>query len=211
MLTALQLTAAFPEVILENFYKKSRNSIESGKKDAPFGYVIPVQADMTRVAFIVNTLRLQGIEVGRATCGSEIEGRDVSRGIARDQARSALRPSREDPARKTELSRILQLTTYDDTGWTMGLMAHAKVIETADKAVLDIADATGRQIRTAWHDHGLRRVLRGHRQRLQQSDHAALSLERCRDARGREQLQVRRSGDPRRFVHRRRERLRPRN
>ncbi len=34
VLTALQLTAAFPEIILENFYKKSRNSIESGKKDS---------------------------------------------------------------------------------------------------------------------------------------------------------------------------------
>jgi hypothetical protein len=67
VLTALQLTSAFPEIILENFYKKSRNSIESGKKDKPYGYVIPAnQADMTRVAFIVNTLRLQGIEIGRA-------------------------------------------------------------------------------------------------------------------------------------------------
>src|SRR5579863_5254264 len=67
VLTALQLTSAFPEIILENFYKKSRNSIESGKKDKPYGYVIPAnQGDMTRVAFIVNTLRLQGIEIGRA-------------------------------------------------------------------------------------------------------------------------------------------------
>ena len=37
VLTALQLTSAFPEIILENFYKKSRNSIESGKTDAPYG------------------------------------------------------------------------------------------------------------------------------------------------------------------------------
>ncbi len=41
VLTALQMTAAFPQVVLDNFYQKSRNSIESGKKDAPFGYVIP--------------------------------------------------------------------------------------------------------------------------------------------------------------------------
>ena len=41
VLTAMQLASAFPEVILENFYQKSRNSIESGKQDAPFGYVIP--------------------------------------------------------------------------------------------------------------------------------------------------------------------------
>ena len=54
--------------MLENFYEKSRNSIESGAKEAPYGYVLPAgQPDMTRVAFIVNILRLQGIEVGRAT------------------------------------------------------------------------------------------------------------------------------------------------
>ena len=27
--------------MLENFYKKSLHSIESGKKDAPYGYVLP--------------------------------------------------------------------------------------------------------------------------------------------------------------------------
>jgi hypothetical protein len=51
VLSALQLTSSFPKVILEDFYLKSRNSIESGKRDAPFGYVIPSgQRDMTRVA-----------------------------------------------------------------------------------------------------------------------------------------------------------------
>jgi len=59
VLSALELTAGFSSTILENFYKKSRNSIESGKTEAPYGYVLPAgQADMTRVAFIVNTLRL---------------------------------------------------------------------------------------------------------------------------------------------------------
>src|SRR5439155_15650603 len=67
VLSALQLTSQFPKVVLENFYQKSRNSIESGKREAPFGYVIPAgQRDQTRVAFIINTLRMQGIEVGRA-------------------------------------------------------------------------------------------------------------------------------------------------
>lgn len=41
VLAALELASSFPQVILENFYHKSRNSVESGKKDAPFGYVIP--------------------------------------------------------------------------------------------------------------------------------------------------------------------------
>src|SRR5439155_14340816 len=53
VLTALQYTSAFPNVILENFYQKSRNSVDAGRKDAVSGYVIPAgQRDMTRVAVL---------------------------------------------------------------------------------------------------------------------------------------------------------------
>ncbi|MCI0659619.1 MAG: hypothetical protein L0220_00950, partial [Acidobacteria bacterium] len=50
VLSALQLASQFPKIIVENFYKKSRNSIEAGKKDAPFGFVVPPQTEMARVA-----------------------------------------------------------------------------------------------------------------------------------------------------------------
>ena len=46
---ALQLTSMFPNLVVENFYTKTQNSIEAGKTEAPYGYVIPVQRDMTRV------------------------------------------------------------------------------------------------------------------------------------------------------------------
>ena len=39
VLSALELTAGFSKTVLENFYSKSRNSVESGKTEAPFGYV----------------------------------------------------------------------------------------------------------------------------------------------------------------------------
>src|SRR5207249_8761310 len=68
VLTALQYTSTFPKIILENFYQKSRNSIDAARKDAVAGYLIPAgQRDPTRVAVLVNLLRMQGIEVGRAT------------------------------------------------------------------------------------------------------------------------------------------------
>jgi len=141
VLTALQLTSAFPDIILENFYKKSRNSIESGKNDKPYAYVIPAnQPDMTRVAFVVNTLRLQGIEIGRANAEVKVTEGVFPAGsfvIKRDQPYGRLakilleKQDFPDP----------QLTTYDDTGWTMGLMAHAKVVESGDRSVLEIPTA----------------------------------------------------------------------
>ncbi|MGA3186912.1 MAG: M14 family zinc carboxypeptidase [Bryobacteraceae bacterium] len=141
VLSALQLTAAFPQIILENFYKKSRNSIDAGRKDAIHGYVIPVGQDQTRVAFIVNTLRFQGIEVGRAKAEVKLTEGTYPAGtfiIKRDQPYGRLakilleKQNFPDPA----------LTTYDDTGWTMGLMTHSKVVEVEDKAVLDIPTDT---------------------------------------------------------------------
>ena len=74
VLSALQLTAAFPNLVVDNFYRKTRNSIEAGRTEAPYAFVIPVQRDMTRVAQLVNILRVQRIEVGQAT--SEIQVSD---------------------------------------------------------------------------------------------------------------------------------------
>ncbi|MBS1786830.1 MAG: hypothetical protein JST85_03870 [Acidobacteria bacterium] len=135
VLSALQLTSQFPQVILENFYKKSRNSIEDGKNNAPHGFIIPTQNNMTGVEFIVNTLRLQGIEVGRLTAEVKLKEGEFPVGsfvIKRDQPYGRLakilleKQTFPDPS----------LRTYDDTGWTMGMMAHTPVIEITDKAVL---------------------------------------------------------------------------
>src|ERR1017187_1713634 len=138
VLSALELTAGFSKTVLENFYSKSRNSIESGKTEAPFGYVLPAgQPDMTRVAFIVNTLRLQGIEIGRASAEVKLKEGTYPAGsfiVKRNQPYGRLakilleKQNFPDPA----------LNTYDDTGWTMGLMSNAQVQEIADKAILDI-------------------------------------------------------------------------
>src|SRR6476469_302732 len=43
VLTALQYTAAFPDVILENFYTKSRNAVNAGRTDPVAGYIIPAE------------------------------------------------------------------------------------------------------------------------------------------------------------------------
>jgi len=141
VLSGMQLAAAFPEIVLENFYKKSLHSIEAGKKEAPYGYVIPSdQPDETRIAMVVNILRLQGIEVGRALSEIKLkEGTFPARSlvIKRDQPYGRLA--------KILLEKQVypdpQLRTYDDSAWTMGLMAHVKIVESADQAVLSVPTA----------------------------------------------------------------------
>jgi hypothetical protein len=138
VLAGLELTAGFPKTVLENFYLKSRNSIESGSKDAPYGYVFPAnQKDMTRVVFIIGVLRKQGIEIGEATADFKI-------GSAAYPAGSLVLKRNQPYGRLAKILLEKQnfptdaQTTYDDAGWTMGLMSHAKVDEIADRAILDV-------------------------------------------------------------------------
>jgi hypothetical protein len=130
VLSALELASGFPQTVLENFYRKSLHSVESGKTEAPFGYVLPAgQKDMTRVAFIVNILRLQGIEVGRARAEVKLKDGTYPAGsliVKRDQPYGRL------------AKILLELRTYDDAAWTMGLMAHAEVREIGDRAILSV-------------------------------------------------------------------------
>jgi hypothetical protein len=127
----------FPNLVVENFSRKTANSIENGKTQAPHGYVIPLQRDMTRVATLVNLLRAQRIDVGRAAAEFKIGDASYPAGsyvIKRDQPYGRLaknlleRQQYPDP----------NLRTYDDSGWTMGLALLVDVKEVNDKAVLDV-------------------------------------------------------------------------
>ena len=143
VLAALELTAAFSKTVLENFYRKSRNGIDAGSQEAPYGYVLPAgQKDMTRVAFIVNILRTQAIEVGQAKAEFKVKNAELKDAT---YPAGSLIVKRNQPYGR--LAKILlekqnypdpTLNTYDDTGWTMGLMSHADVQEIADKAILDV-------------------------------------------------------------------------
>jgi Zinc carboxypeptidase len=147
VLTALQYTSQFAKVILENFYVKSRNSVETGRKETVAGYVIPAgQRDETRVARVVNLLRMQGIEVGRATSDLKLKDGDFRAGsyvVKRDQPYARLA--------KILLEKQVypdpSLRTYDDASWTMGLMSHTDVREITDKAILDAAVEPVREVK----------------------------------------------------------------
>src|SRR4051812_11716529 len=139
VLTGLQLASAFPQVILDNFYHKSRNSIEAGKKEAPYGYVIPAgQADPTRVAFVVRILRMQGIEIGKTSAELKLSEGTFPAGslvIKRDQPYGRLAKILLEKQSYPDTS----LRTYDDAAWTLGLMTHTKIVESADRSVLNAA------------------------------------------------------------------------
>ena len=138
VLSALQLASMFPATVLENFYVKTRNSIEEGKSKPPFGFVIPVQRDMTRAADLVNILRIQRIEVGVATQAFKLDTVSYPAGsyvIKRDQPYGRLAKNLLEKQRYPDP----RLNTYDDSGWTMGPAMGLTVVEVADSAILKVA------------------------------------------------------------------------
>jgi hypothetical protein len=139
VLSGLQMTSMIPNLVIENFYRKTMNSIEAGKREAPFGYVILVDpnGDATRAATLVNILRAQRIEIGTANGEVKLSDGTFPAGsyiIKRDQPYGRLaknlleRQNYPDP----------NLTTYDDSGWTMGMATRVEVKEIKDKAILDV-------------------------------------------------------------------------
>jgi hypothetical protein len=137
VLSALQLTSMFPNLVLQNFYIKTRNSMEAGKTQAPYGYVIPAARDMTRIATLVNVLRAQGIEIGTIAAETTVGADKFPAGsyvIKLDQPYGRLaknlleKQDYPDPA----------LTTYDDSGWSMGYAFNVDVKEIKDKSILSV-------------------------------------------------------------------------
>lgn len=138
VLSALQLASMFPGTVLENFYTRTRNAIEAGRTEAPYGFVIPVQRDVTRVAELVNILRTQRIEVGQATKALKVGDSTYPAGsyvIKRDQPYGRLAKNLLERQQFPDS----RLNTYDDSGWTMGLAMNVRVVEVADSSILSVA------------------------------------------------------------------------
>jgi hypothetical protein len=140
MLSALQLASTFPTIVLENFYKKSVNGLAAGSAKAPYAYIIPAgQSDPTRVAFVTNALRLQGIEIGRATGPVKVAEGSYPAGSLIVKLDQPYGPLAKTLLKVQDNYPNDDMTTYDDAAWTMGLMTHTDIVQIADKSVLKVA------------------------------------------------------------------------
>jgi Zinc carboxypeptidase len=137
VLTALELTSKFPRMVVENFYRKTMNSLTAGATKPPHAFVLPGgQRDQSQVDRVVNLLRRQGIEVHRATAEIEVKEGTFPAGsyvVRLNQPYGRLA--------KTLLEKQNypdpQLQTYDDSAWTMGLASNIEVKTIEDKTVLE--------------------------------------------------------------------------
>ena len=144
ILFAMNNTATNGKTFLENFYLKSKRSVEKAAQEGPAAWVIPSDDPRpVECADLVNLLEQQGIEIHRSTQDSEVtvkQGKEdkkvkvpaASYVIRMDQPYSRM----ADMLLDTQYYNINDPRPYDDTGWTLGALRNVKTIRVTDAAFL---------------------------------------------------------------------------
>jgi len=137
ILFAMNFVAKEKERFLNNFYIKSKRAISKASNEGPAAYIIPGDTPRpVEAADMVNLLRMQGIEVHRATKEFSVKDQKYPAGsyiIRMDQPYSRM----ADMLLDTQYYNVSDPAPYDDTGWTMGAMRNVKTVRVVDKSVLD--------------------------------------------------------------------------
>ena len=137
ILFAMNFVAKEKERFLNNFYLKSKRSIAKASNEGPAAYIIPGDTPRpVEAADMVNLLRLQGVEVHRASKEFSVKDQKYPAGsyiVRMDQPYSRM----ADMLLDTQYYNVSDPAPYDDTGWTMGPMRNVKTVRIVDKSVLD--------------------------------------------------------------------------
>jgi len=137
ILFAMNFVAKEKDRFLNNFYLKSKRSIAKASNEGPAAYIIPGDTPRpVEAADMVNLLRLQGVEVHRASKEFSVKDQKYPAGsyiVRMDQPYSRM----ADMLLDTQYYNVSDPAPYDDTGWTMGPMRNVKTVRIVDKSVLD--------------------------------------------------------------------------
>jgi hypothetical protein len=138
LLFAMNFVAKDKDRFLNNFYLKSKRSIAKATNEGPAAYIVPGDtARPVEAADMVNLMRMQGIEVQRATKDFSVKDQKFPAGsyiIRMDQPYSRM----ADMLLDTQYYNVSDPAPYDDTGWTIGAMRNVKTVRITDKSVLDV-------------------------------------------------------------------------
>jgi hypothetical protein len=134
VLASLTYTADNSKLLLRNFYQKGVNNITRGKNESIKAFVISKkQNDPAMAAYLVNQLRLQGLEIHQAKAGEYVILLDQP---YRDLAVTLLT--------KQNYPKEAKFPPYDDIGWTLGLNygVDVKILDSLKYAVSDLTMLT---------------------------------------------------------------------
>ncbi len=137
LLFALNKVATDKELYLENYWLKTKRSIDKGKNGPTYAWVIPAaQRRRADAADMVNALRRQGLEVETAGAAMKAGDLQIAQG---DYIIRADQPYRElaDMYFSIQNYPVANPRPYDDTGWTMQFMRNVELHPVHEKSILD--------------------------------------------------------------------------
>jgi hypothetical protein len=137
LLFALNKVATDKDLYLENYWLKTKRSIDKGKSGPTYAWVIPAtQRRRADAADMVNALRRQGLEVQTANAAFKAGNVQIAPG---DYVIRADQPYRElaDMYFSIQNYPVANPRPYDDTGWTMQFMRNVELHPIRDKGILD--------------------------------------------------------------------------
>ena len=149
LLFALKHVADSKDRFLNNFYLKSKRSVAKPVNEGPAAYVIPGdEARQAGVADLLNALRIQGVEVHRASGAMKaVEKVKDDKGVASSKETSfpagsvVIRMDQPysrmaDMLLDTQWYNVSDPRPYDDTGWTLGALHNVKTVRVSDASLL---------------------------------------------------------------------------
>ena len=150
LLTTLEYFSRNTRHFVENFYVKSKRSVEKPKLDGPAAYVLPASdAELNRQIQLMKILKLQHVEVSRLSADQTVKVPGAKRGdpavdekfpagsfvVRMDQPYSRIADALLD--RQYWAPDDAQKHPYDDTGWCFSQLFNLKVVRVKDAAILN--------------------------------------------------------------------------
>lgn len=134
ILFAMNYTATNRKQFMENFYLKSKRSVEKATKEGPAAWVIPSDDPRpVECAGLVELIQMQGVEVHKlAAEDKKLKIPAGSYVIRMDQPYSRM----ADMLLDKQYYNVSDPRPYDDTGWTLGPLRNVKTLRVTDAALL---------------------------------------------------------------------------
>jgi hypothetical protein len=137
LLIALNTVAKGRETFLENYYVKNKHTVERGRTQAPYAYVVPArQRRLVEAAELMNLIRREGAEVHVASAPFTLGDIQVAAGdyiVRMDQPYNAI----VETLLGVQFYAPENPRPYDDTGWAIPLVRNLKTSRVDDKSILD--------------------------------------------------------------------------
>ncbi len=135
---SLEYTARNGRELVENFYRKSADSIKKGMSEAPYAILIKSeQRDRGAARELIDLVIEHGIEVSISAKDGEVGAVKVTKGDALIRLDQPYGPFAKNLFEDQKFPEDAKVPPYDDVAWTLGLMRGVDTEFVKEKTILE--------------------------------------------------------------------------